>query len=248
MGRRSLLKMKPLLELHDVHAGYGAVEILKGVSLRVGEGEVVALIGANGAGKTTTLMMISGLVAVRSGSVTLGGRSLDRLTPDAIVGEGVTQVPEGRRVFPRLTVRENLALGAWGRRERAHVAQDLERVLELFPVLRQRAQQLAGTLSGGEQQMLALGRGLMAKPRLLLLDEPSLGLAPKMVLAIFDIIHRVHEQGTAILLVEQNAYQALRLAQRGYVLETGTIVRHGSSHELLCDPAVKEAYLGEAGE
>ncbi len=238
--------MKPLLELNDVRAGYGEAEVLRGVSLQVAEGEIVALIGANGAGKTTTLMMISGLVSVRGGGVTFGGDRLDRLAPEEVVKRGITQVPEGRHVFPRLTVRENLQLGAFSRSDGTQVAKDLEEVLGLFPVLRQRIGQYAGTLSGGEQQMLALGRGLMARPRCLLLDEPSLGLSPKLVMAIFEIIRRIHERGTAILLVEQNAYQALRLAHRGYVLERGVIVRHGSSQELLHDPTVKQAYLGEA--
>ncbi len=238
--------MKPLLELCDVHAGYGMADTLRGISLQVGEGEIVALIGANGAGKTTTLMAISGLVPVRRGLILMAGGRIDRLPPDAIVERSITQVPEGRRIFSRLTVRENLLLGAFLRDDRAQTARDLEEVLAMFPVLRQRLRQVAGTLSGGEQQMLALGRGLMARPRLLLLDEPSLGLAPKMVLAIFAIIRRIHERGASILLVEQNAYQALRLAQRGYVLETGSIVRHGSSRELLDDPAVRVAYLGES--
>ncbi len=238
--------MQPLLELSDVRAGYGAAEVLRGVSLQVAEGEIVALIGANGAGKTTTLMMISGLVPVQGGGVTFGGDRLDRLAPEEVVKRGVTQVPEGRHVFPRLTVRENLQLGAFSRSDGTQVAKDLEEVLRFFPVLRQRIGQYAGTLSGGEQQMLALGRGLMARPRCLLLDEPSLGLSPKLVMVIFEMIRRIHERGTAILLVEQNAYQALRLAQRGYVLERGAIVRHGSSQELLHDPSVKQAYLGEA--
>ena len=238
--------MKPLLELLDVHAGYGAADVLRGVSLSVGEGDIVTLIGANGAGKTTTLMTICGLLPVRGGAITFDGDRLDRLPSAAIVARGVTQVPEGRRVFARLTVRENLLLGAFGRRDRAGVATGLDEVLGLFPVLRQRLEQLAGTLSGGEQQMLALGRGLMARPRLLLLDEPSLGLAPKLVATIFEVIRRIHARGTAILLVEQNAYQALRLVHRGYVLETGAIVQHGPAAALLADASVKAAYLGES--
>ena len=237
---------KPLLLVEDLHVRYGSVEVLRGVSLEVPEGEIVALVGANGAGKTTTLMAISGLAPVVSGTVQFLGDPIQGLPPEAIVAKGITQVPEGRRVFPRMTVMENLLLGsefrpAAGRNE---LQQDLNWVLDLFPVLKQRHRQLAGTLSGGEQQMLAVGRGLMARPKLLLLDEPSLGLAPKLVTQIFSIIQQIHRHGVTILLVEQNAYQALQVAQLAYVLETGLVALHGSSTNLRDNPAIKQAYLG----
>ncbi len=234
----------PLLELREVHAGYGALEVLKGISLRVEEGEIVTLIGANGAGKSTTLMTISGLLKVRAGEVLYAGVSLRRLAAHQIVALGLCQVPEGRRIFSELTVLENLELGAYTRRDREGTAGDLEKICELFPRLHERASQKAGTLSGGEQQMLAIGRALMARPRLLLLDEPSLGLAPLLVQRIFEVIRELNAQGTTILLVEQNANEALRIATRGYVMETGRITLEDEASALLRNPQVREAYLG----
>lgn len=236
--------MAALLELRQVHAGYGPLEVLRGVSLRVEEGQIVTLIGANGAGKSTTLMTISGLIRARSGEVLYGGVSLRQAAPHQIVAQGLCQVPEGRRVFAELTVLENLELGAYTRRDRAGVAGDLEQVCELFPRLRERAGQKAGTLSGGEQQMLAIGRALMARPRLLLLDEPSLGLAPVLVQRIFAVIRELNQRGTTILLVEQNANEALQIAHRGYVMETGRIALEDQAGALLRNPQVREAYLG----
>ncbi|MBK6769314.1 MAG: ABC transporter ATP-binding protein [Ardenticatenales bacterium] len=234
-----------LLEVHDVHSHYGNIHALKGVSLTVDEGEIVTLIGANGAGKSTTLRTISGLIRPSAGSVRLGGRDIAALKPHAIVAEGVVHVPEGRGIFARLTVDENLAIGAFIRSDTAGIAADLERVFESFPRLKERRRQAGGTLSGGEQQMLAIGRGLMARPRVLLLDEPSMGLAPILVEEIFTIIRRLNdEEGTTILLVEQNALAALDVADRGYVLETGTIRLSGPAGDLKRDPAVIEAYLG----
>ena len=233
-----------MLKLEGVVAGYGPIACLKAVSLEVHTGEIVALLGANGAGKTTTLMTISGLVRVRQGTMTLNGARLDGLPPEAIAGRGVGHVPEGRRIFPSLTVLENLQLGAYLRRDHAGVAQDFARVFELFPLLRDRRRQLAGTLSGGEQQMLAMGRGLMGRPALLLLDEPSLGLAPKLVQAVFDVIRRIHQAGTTVLLVEQNARLALAIAHRGYILEAGAIALADTAPALAGNPRVKAAYLG----
>ena len=233
-----------MLRLEAVEAGYGQTPCLKDVSLEVREGEIVALLGANGAGKTTTLMAISGLVAIRSGAVVFSEQSLNGLPPAEIVARGISHVPEGRRILPRLTVLENLLLGAYLRREARAVQQDLERMFELFPVLSQRSRQLAGTLSGGEQQMLAIARGLMARPKLLLLDEPSLGLAPKLVVTIFETIRRINQEGMTILLVEQNAYLALRTAHRGYVMEAGRIVLADTAEALAKSPHVKAAYLG----
>jgi len=238
---------EPLLALEGVHASYGAVAALRGVSFTVGEGEIVTLIGANGAGKSTTLMAISGVLRPRGGDIRFAGSSLAGLRPDQVVRLGVSQVPEGRRIFPHLTVRENLALGAWARSDRAGAAADLEAVHGLFPVLAERASQAGGTLSGGEQQMLAIGRALMARPRLLLLDEPSLGLAPKVVEKIFLTIREINARGTTLLLVEQNALMALSIAHRGYVLEAGAVVHSGPAARLLGDPAVRAAYLGEDG-
>jgi branched-chain amino acid transport system ATP-binding protein len=232
---------QPLLEVKDLHVRYGNLEVLKGVGLRVNEGEIVALIGANGAGKTTTLMAISGLAAVSGGSVRFLGMPLVGLPPEQVVSKGVTQVPEGRRVFARMTVLENILIGAGGRKPEGR---EIDRMFALFPVLKQRQEQFAGTLSGGEQQMLAIARGLMARPRLLLLDEPSLGLAPKLVMQLFEVIRGIHKEGITILLVEQNAYQALRVAQRAYVLETGKTVLEGSAKQLQENPDVKKAYLG----
>jgi len=233
-----------MLRLQDVTAGYGPTNCLKEVSLEVREGEIVVLLGANGAGKTTTLMAISGLVAVRGGAMTFRGRTLNGMAAAEIVGLGISHVPEGRRILPRLTIQENLELGAYLRRDRAAIRHDLARVCALFPILAERRRQLAGTLSGGEQQMLAIARGLMARPRLLLLDEPSLGLAPKLVVAIFETIRRINRDGVSILLVEQNAYQALHIAHRGYVLETGRIVLTDTAARLAQNPRVKSAYLG----
>ncbi len=221
------------------------IEVLHGIHLEVRRNEIVALIGANGAGKTTMLMAISGLVPISGGQVRLEDRAIGGLPPERIVAAGVVQVPEGRRVFARLTVRENLAMGGFTRRPGPELEADFEEVLRLFPVLRERIGQRAGTLSGGEQQMLAIGRALMARPAVLLLDEPSLGLAPVMVARIFKILRKIHEQGRTILLVEQNARAALALADRGYVLETGRIALEGTGRELLANPRVRAAYLGE---
>ena len=235
---------RPLLSLEDLHVRYGSVEVLHGIHLEVKEGEIAAVIGANGAGKTTTLMAISGIVPVARGAIQFSGERVEALPPPLRVARGIAQVPEGRRIFPRLTLKENLSLGASLRQDRPAVRKDLEEVLELFPILRQRQRQLAGTLSGGEQQMLAIARGLMARPRLLLLDEPSLGLAPKLVAQLFEVIRRIHEKGQTILLVEQNAYQAAQVASTLYVLETGRIVLHGLAEQVRENPAVKQAYLG----
>ncbi len=235
-----------LLELHDVTVAYGRIEALHGISLHVGEGEVVALIGANGAGKTTTMRAISGLRPLVGGRILFNGEDISRLRADLRVVRGLCQSPEGRQVFPGMTVLENLDLGAYTRRDKAGVAADLERVYGLFPRLRERSKQAAGTLSGGEQQMLAMGRALMARPKLLLLDEPSMGLAPMLIQQIFTIITEISQQGTTILVVEQNSQQALSRANRAYVLETGRIVKEGTGADLLHDAAVREAYLGVA--
>ncbi|WP_406042806.1 ABC transporter ATP-binding protein [Micromonospora sp. NBC_00898] len=235
-----------LLEIKDLTLLYGRIQALHGISLTVNEGEVVALIGANGAGKTTTMRAISGLRPVAQGSIVFDGTDVTRMRADLRVVRGIGQAPEGRGVFPGMTVLENLEMGAYTRRDRSGIAEDLKMVMDLFPRLAERRKQAGGTLSGGEQQMLAVGRALMARPRLLLLDEPSMGLAPMLIQQIFEIITRINEQGTTILLVEQNAQQALSRAHRGYVLETGRIVKEGSGQDLLHDPAVKEAYLGVA--
>ncbi|KXK58839.1 ABC transporter ATP-binding protein [Micromonospora rosaria] len=235
-----------LLEIKDLTLLYGRIQALHGISLVVNEGEVVALIGANGAGKTTTMRAISGLRPVASGSITFDGTDVTRMRADLRVVRGIGQAPEGRGVFPGMTVMENLEMGAYTRRDRSEINKDLDMVMDLFPRLKERRKQAGGTLSGGEQQMLAVGRALMARPKLLLLDEPSMGLAPMLIQQIFEIITRINEQGTTILLVEQNAQQALSRAHRGYVLETGRIVKEGTGQELLHDPAVKEAYLGVA--
>jgi len=233
-----------MLELRDAIVSYGMIDALKGITLKVEQGEIVALIGANGAGKSTTLMAISGVAALRSGMVMYEGAELSVRSADAIVRMGITQVPEGRRIFARMTVRENLEMGAFIRNKR-DLEGDIARVFEMFPALADRNKQLGGTLSGGEQQMLAIGRALMSQPKLLLLDEPSLGLAPIIVSRIFKIIREINAQGTTILLVEQNAKAALRLAHRAYVLETGKIVMQGRASELEKDPGIKKAYLGE---
>ncbi|MEV0431112.1 ABC transporter ATP-binding protein [Micromonospora sp. NPDC050495] len=235
-----------LLEIKDVTLLYGRIQALHGISLTVNEGEVVALIGANGAGKTTTMRAISGLRPVASGSIVFDGTDVTRMRADLRVVRGIGQAPEGRGVFPGMSVLENLEMGAYTRRDRSGIAEDMKMVMDLFPRLAERRKQPGGTLSGGEQQMLAVGRALMARPRLLLLDEPSMGLAPMLIQQIFEIITRINEQGTTILLVEQNAQQALSRAHRGYVLETGRIVKEGTGRDLLHDPAVKEAYLGVA--
>ncbi|MEV4198739.1 ABC transporter ATP-binding protein [Micromonospora globbae] len=235
-----------LLEIEDVSLLYGRIQALHGISLTVGEGEIVALIGANGAGKTTTMRAISGIRPVASGRIRFDGEDITKLRADLRVRRGLCQAPEGRGIFPGMTVLENLDMGAYTRRDRAGVAQDLDRVLTLFPRLAERRKQHGGTLSGGEQQMLAVGRALMSRPKLLLLDEPSMGLAPMLIQQIFNIITEINEQGTTILLVEQNAQQALARAHRAYVLETGRIVKSGTGQELLHDPSVKDAYLGVA--
>jgi branched-chain amino acid transport system ATP-binding protein len=236
-----------MLELEDLRVGYGNIEALHGISLSVGEGEIVTLIGANGAGKTTTLMTISGCVRARSGAIRFRGRDISGLPPHEIVALGLVQSPEGRKIFPRLTVAENLEMGAFTRRDPDGIAADQNRVFELFPILAERRRQPGGTLSGGEQQMLAIARALMARPRLLLLDEPSLGLAPLVVSRIFEVIRELNREGATILLVEQNAQMALKAAHRGYVLETGTIAMADAADKLLSDPRVRSAYLGDAG-
>ena len=235
-----------MLELKDVHTYYGNIQALKGVSLRVEEGDVVTLIGSNGAGKTTTLRTIQGLLRPRNGSIVFEGSSLESLSTQAIVRLGIAQSPEGRLIFPRMTVLENLEMGAFSRHDTLGIKSDTERVLNLFPRLRERITQKGGTLSGGEQQMLAIGRALMARPRLLLLDEPSMGLAPMLVTQIFSIIRDINAQGTTILLVEQNARMALTVAHRGYVLQTGQVVVQGTATELQSNEMVRKAYLGES--
>ena len=232
-----------MLILHDIAVSYGMIAALKGVSLRVEQGEIVALIGANGAGKSTTLMAVSGVTGLKGGTVSYEGSVITGLPPHAVVEKGISQVPEGRRIFPRMTVLENLELGAFTR-DPGHLEDDVRRVYGLFPVLEERSRQLGGTLSGGEQQMLAIGRALMPRPRLLLLDEPSLGLAPIIVSRIFKIIEEINRQGTTILLVEQNALMALAIAGRGYILQTGEIVLADAAASLAKNPEVQKAYLG----
>ncbi len=235
--------MSVILELEGIDVFYGRIQALRGVSLHVDEGEIVTLIGANGAGKTTTLRAISGLTPASSGQVRLRGEDVTHLQAEDIVVKGVGHAPEGRRIFSRMTVMENLSLGAYIRRDGATRA-DLDRVFSLFPRLKERQRQLGGTLSGGEQQMLCIGRALMSRPRVLLLDEPSLGLAPLMVETIFQVIRDINKEGTTVLLVEQNALKALGVANRGYVLETGRIVKEGTSRGLMDSPDVQRAYLG----
>lgn len=232
-----------MLQIENLHAGYSDFEVLHGIDLEVSEGEIVALIGANGAGKTTTLRAISGLIEVSEGSITFEDNNITSLRSSQIVAEGVVQVPEGRKLFTDMSVTENLRLGAY-RRGRAEMDETLEEVFELFPRLSERADQNAGTLSGGEQQMVAIGRALMTKPRFLMLDEPSLGLAPKLVSDIFDVIRGIGERGVTVMLVEQNAVHALQLSDHGYVLENGRVVLHGTGKELLGDDRVRTAYLG----
>lgn len=233
-----------MLNIENLHVYYGGIHALKGISLEIAEGKIVTLIGANGAGKSTTLRTISGIVRPREGRITFEGRDMTGLPAYEIVGMGIAMVPEGRRVFTNLTVMENLLLGAHTRRDSGDVQRDLEWISELFPILKERASQSAGTLSGGEQQMLAVGRALMSRPRLLLMDEPSLGLAPYLVKEVFRTIRQLHDEGTTILLVEQNARAALRIADYGYILETGEIVLQGTGEELVHNDDVRKAYLG----
>jgi branched-chain amino acid transport system ATP-binding protein len=234
-----------LLEVQDVKVRYGGIEAVKGISFHVGEGELVSLIGGNGAGKTTTLKSISGVKRPSEGSIVFEGERIDDLPPHEIVGLGICQAPEGRRIFPRMSIRENLAMGAYSRPRSDDLREDFERVFKLFPVLAERQRQAGGTLSGGEQQMLAIGRALMARPRLLMLDEPSMGLAPVLVNKIFELLSEIHGQGMSILLVEQNAQMALQLADRGYVIESGNIVLEDTARNLLGNDQVRKAYLGE---
>jgi branched-chain amino acid transport system ATP-binding protein len=234
----------PMLEVKDIHVYYGNIAAVHGLSLTVNTGEIVTLLGSNGAGKSTTLRTISGLLRPRQGTVLFEGQRLDGVPAHDVVGRGIAQSPEGRRIFPRLTVSENLDLGAYLRKDKAGIAADKERVLELFPRLRERITQKAGTMSGGEQQMLAVARALMARPRLLLLDEPSMGLAPVLVDLIFDTIAQIRQQGTTVLLVEQNALAALRVADRAYVLESGSLKLAGPAADLAKDPEIVRAYLG----
>lgn len=236
---------EPMLKIDNIDVYYGAIHALKGISLEVNQGEIVTLIGANGAGKSTTLRTISGLLKPKNGSITFMGKNIAGVPAHQIVREGISQVPEGRRVFAEMTVMENLDLGAFVRKDKAGIQKDLKTVFELFPRLAERRNQSAGTLSGGEQQMLAMGRALMSKPRILLLDEPSMGLSPLFVGEIFKIIEEVSKAGTTVLLVEQNAKKALSIADRGYVLETGKIVKTGKASDLLNDDSIKKAYLGE---
>ena len=233
-----------MLTVSDLHLRYGKVNALRGVSLQVNEGEIVALIGANGAGKTTTLKAISGIIRPFAGQIRLGDSDLTRASPRDILQAGIAHCPEGRRIFPHLTVRDNLELGAYLRDDQAAVAADMERLFERFPILAERSEQVAGTLSGGEQQMLAISRALMSRPKLILFDEPSLGLAPKLVEQIFEIVAEVRAEGLTVVMVEQNAFAALELCDRAYVLETGTIALQGSGRELLKNPKVQAVYLG----
>ena len=235
-----------LLELSNVSTFYGRIQALTDISLTVEQGEIVTLIGANGAGKTTTMRVISGIRPLSSGSITFEGEDISKLRADLRVVRGISQSPEGRGIFPGMTVMENLDMGAYARKDKSAMSDDLERVFTLFPRLAERRTQVGGTMSGGEQQMLAIGRALMARPRLLLLDEPSMGLAPQFIQQIFRIITEINEQGTTVLLVEQNAQQALSRAHRAYVLESGRITTSGTGKELLANPAVKDAYLGVA--
>jgi branched-chain amino acid transport system ATP-binding protein len=235
----------PLLEIENMHSYYGHIHALQGISLTVEEGEVVTLIGSNGAGKTTTLRSIHGILPPREGRIIFAGEEIQGTPAHELIGRGISQSPEGRKIFSRMTVLENLEMGAYHRNDRSEIRQDMDRVFELFPRLKERTKQEAGTMSGGEQQMLAIGRALMSRPKLLLLDEPSMGLAPVLVERIFQTIREINEQGTTILLVEQNANVALEIATRGYVLETGKIVNSAPAEKLREDPKVREAYLGE---
>jgi branched-chain amino acid transport system ATP-binding protein len=239
--------MPPLLDVRELEAGYGAIGVLHRISLTVERGEIVAMIGANGAGKTTTLMCISGIVKARAGSIKLNGHDLlaDRIPAHQIVRLGLAQAPEGRKIFPRLTVLENLQMGAYTRSDSAGIVDDIDKSFTMFPILKERQHQAGGLLSGGQQQMLAIARALMARPKLLLLDEPSLGLAPQIVVQIFNVIQELNRQGVSVLLVEQNARMALKVAHRGYVLETGRIAFTDKADVLLNDPRIRAAYLGE---
>lgn len=234
-----------LLEIKDLEVNYGVIKAIKGVSFDVNEGEIIALIGANGAGKTTILHTITGLIQAKKGSVVFDGKELTKTPPHKIVSMGMAHVPEGRRIFQQLSVLENLKLGAYTRKDKSEIASTLKMVYERFPRLEERKNQVAGTLSGGEQQMLAMGRALMSKPRIILMDEPSMGLSPLLVSEIFDIIKVINESGTTVLLVEQNAKKALSIADRAYVLETGKITLSGDAKDLINDESVKKAYLGE---
>ena len=234
-----------MLEVNDLRVAYGGIQAVRGISFHVDEGEMVALIGANGAGKTSTLKALARLLDLAGGSVRYRGKEISGLPPHELVGEGIALVPEGRGVFPRMSIVENLLMGAYCRRDKAGIDADIDHVFELLPRLKERAQQLAGTLSGGEQQMLAIGRALMSRPKLLLLDEPSMGLAPLMVQKIFEVVCAVAKEGMTVLLIEQNAKLALEVSQRGYVMESGEITLTGDSASLLADPKVREAYLGE---
>ena len=236
---------KPILELKNVVSAYGRIQALKGISLKVFDGEIVSIIGANGAGKSTTLMTICNIINAVDGDVFYKGKRINNVGSDILPSMGLCQVPEGRRIFPRLTVMENLDMGAFFRNDKGGIKDDVERVFDLFPKLRERRKQLGGTLSGGEQQMLAMGRALMSRPKVLLLDEPSMGLAPLLVKQIFDIIKMINGQGVTVVLVEQNANLALQCAQRGYVLETGKVVMEDDADKLLKNPDIRKAYLGE---
>src|SRR3712207_1293133 len=235
----------PLLELENMHSYYGHIHALRGISLTVEEGEVVTLIGSNGAGKTTTLRSIHGILPPREGKVIFDGEEIQGTAAHDMIGKGIAQSPEGRKIFSRMTVLENLEMGAYHRNDSSEIQQDMDRVFELFPRLKERVKQESGTMSGGEQQMLAIGRALMSRPKLVLLDEPSMGIAPVLVERIFQVIREINEQGTTILLVEQNANVALERTSRGYVLETGAVVNAASADKLRQDPKVREAYLGE---
>ncbi|MBZ0315328.1 MAG: ABC transporter ATP-binding protein [Anaerolineae bacterium] len=239
-------EQQPLLAVNNIHSYYGNIHALQGISLNIFEGEIVTLIGANGAGKSTTIRTVSGVMHPREGTIHFDGQPIHQFPAHNLVSKGISQSPEGRRIFPRLSVRDNLAMGAYKRNDRRAIRQDIERVYGLFPRLKERAKQYGGTLSGGEQQMLAIGRALMARPRLLLLDEPSMGLAPVLVEQIFEIIVRINkEEGTTILLVEQNALMALEVARRGYVLQTGMVVLHDNADALMHNEMVRRVYLGE---
>lgn len=233
-----------MLNVKNLCVSYGAINALKGISFEVNEGEIISLIGSNGAGKTTTLHAVSNIIKKQSGTVEFDGSDITNMNPDLIVKKNLIQIPEGRRIFQNLSVKENLEMGAYTRTDKAQIKADMEMVFELFPRLKERIHQISGTLSGGELQMLAMGRGLMARPKLLLLDEPSMGLAPILVDEIFSIITKINSTGTTILLVEQNAYKALSISNRAYILETGNITKSGDAKQLISDPAVKEAYLG----
>ena len=234
-----------LLEINDLHVNYGMITALKGISFEVNEGEVIALIGANGAGKTTTLHALTGLIPSKSGSIKLNGKELTKIPAHKIVEMGMAHVPEGRRIFQHLSVLDNLKLGAYTRKDKANIEKDMQMVYERFPRLAERKNQIAGTLSGGEQQMLAMGRALMSNPKIIVMDEPSMGLSPILVSEIFDIITSIRKDGTTVLLVEQNAKKALSIADRAYVLETGNIVLSGKASDLINDESIKKAYLGE---